>query len=93
MSFSGFDLFGKLALGWITDGGYIARNKYIAIGLYTMGASLLVMDYVVKWICHVDGYFRDDLGSYDGLFYTMSVICFLCGMMVIILPCVERHKR
>ncbi|GIY73602.1 MFS domain-containing protein [Caerostris darwini] len=144
MSFSGFDLFGKLALGWITDCGYIARNKYIAIGLYTMGASLLVMvwsngfamlmvgiaglsvcvgtlsptfpgllaQYMSKEkqtmaiasspifmiplnfsIPPLMGYFRDDLGSYDGLFYTMSVICFLCGMMVIILPCVERRKR
>ncbi|GFU05058.1 hypothetical protein TNCV_574151 [Trichonephila clavipes] len=43
MSFSGFDLIGKIGLGWITDGGYITMTKYTCICFCIMSASLAFM--------------------------------------------------
>ncbi|GFS67864.1 MFS domain-containing protein [Nephila pilipes] len=146
MSFSGFDLAGKIGLGWITDAGYITMSKYTAISFCVMAASLAFMTWsngfamiligvagvsvcsgtlapafpvLVRQFMEKEkqtmaissslvlmvplsflttpliGYFRDGLGSYSGLFYCMSVVCVLCGALILLLPCISRrmHKN
>ncbi|GFY69077.1 hypothetical protein TNIN_151111 [Trichonephila inaurata madagascariensis] len=144
MSFSGFDLIGKVGLGWITDGGYITVTKYTCICFCIMSASLAFMTWsngfamILIGVAGVSmcsgtlapafpvlvskfmekekhtmaisssmvmmvplsftttpliGYFRDDLGSYNGLFYSMSAFCIVCGALILSIPCLSRRRK
>ncbi|GFY69076.1 hypothetical protein TNIN_151101 [Trichonephila inaurata madagascariensis] len=144
MLFSGCDLFGKLCLGWIVDGKYIASNNYCAIcfiiisgflafitwaegfammligvagislcvGTLSPTFPLLVRQYMAKEkqtmamasslflmvplnfsTTPLIGYFRDHLGSYDWLLYTMSIICVICMILLISLASVSKYMQ
>ncbi|GFQ70883.1 hypothetical protein TNCT_551991, partial [Trichonephila clavata] len=144
MSFSGFDLLGKIGLGWITDGGYITMTKYTCICFCIMSASLAFMTWsngfamiligvagvsmcsgtlapafpvLVRQFMEKEkqtmaissslvmmvplsftttpliGYFRDNLGSYNGLFYSMSAFCIVCGVLILSIPCLSRRRK
>lgn len=144
MTFSGCDLFGKICLGWITDGKYLSSNNYCAICFCIISASLafitwidgfvlmligvagisicvgtlsptfpaLVGQYMAKEkqimamasslflmvplnfsTSPLIGYFRDDLGSYDWLLYTKSIICLICVVLLLSLPSVSRYMK
>ncbi|GFS67866.1 hypothetical protein NPIL_70191 [Nephila pilipes] len=144
MTFSGCDLFGKICLGWITDGKYVSTNNYATICFCIISGSLafmtwsdgfvmmligvvgislcvgtlsptfpaLVGQYIAKekqtmaiassLILMVPlnfsttpliGYFRDYLGAYDWLLYSMSIICVICGFLLLLLPSVSRRMQ